>query len=118
MPALKRVPNGYPKMIKETKTKVVAEVEKMKQAALRMNNIQDVVNYLRANYEVTNYYVDPNTNNMQVDMDFYYSGLVPISAYVQIDPRSLKFKLGDRIILWTHLKDKNGEEYWVDNYRW
>lgn len=118
MPALNRVPNGYPRMIKETKRKIVAEVEKMQQIASSMKAIKDVVGYLCQKYDVTNYYIDPNTNKMQVDMDFAYTGLVPISAYVQIDQNTLKFKLCDRIIVWTHLNDKNGEEFWVDNYKW
>lgn len=118
MPALKRVPNGYPVLIKEAKKRIRSEVTKMQQATSQISNIKDVVQALCKHYDVTTYYIDPNTNKMQVDMDFSYQDLVPVSVYVQIDQVTKRYTLCDRIVVWTNRTDKDGEEYWIDNYKW
>ena len=117
MPAMSKVPKGYPAKIKEAKKRIKKEVAKMEKMTSSMD-IQNTVKFICQHYDVTNYYMIHETGKMQVDIDFSYRDLEPLSMYVHIDPRTKKYTLGDRIIVWTHLNDASGEEYWVDDYKW
>lgn len=117
MPVTNRVPNGYPEQLKKAKELVKNGMKRIEKMNLDSNRVFDT---LKATFSITNYYFeDEETDKLiyHIDMDFVYNS-IPISFFVLLNRITGKIEVGKTVVVWLNKNDKNGEEYWVDNYKW
>lgn len=112
-----RLPNGYAKLVKNTKEKFRAEVEKIQHMVIG-KNAKEATSIICKNYSCSNYYLDPKNNCVHYDIDVECSDGAAVSAFLELNIKTMKCKMGNTVCVWTHLTDKSGETYWVDAYKW